>query len=369
MLRSSIRQWEVLPVRHGLDPSSISALAGAGLTVPGGPGADSLEGTGSTDSISGFAGDDTLVGLAGNDTLDGGIGDDVMMGGAGGDRYYVDSLDDLVVEAPSEGWDTVYVSFYVYVLPENVETLISTAEDGGWYSGNRLDNIMFGTSHEDVLQGGAGNDTLRGGLGDDIYFVENDGDVVIEGIEAGYDMVFTGLATYSLTSNIEEIRATTITAHAFTGNALDNYLKGNRGADTLAGGGGRDGLDGGAGKDVLTGGQGTDYFQFRAPPTYRNVDTITDFNARAGEEIDLQSYGTAMFGALTQTGWLDETMFKVIGAGGAAVDSSDRILYRQSTGQLYYDPDGNGSLQAMPFAVLTNHPVLSAGIGGNFWVF
>ena len=57
------------------------------------------------------------------------------------------------------------------------------------------------------------------------------------------------------------------------------------GNDRLFGGAGRDSLSGGVGNDILSGGSGSDIFIFG-----RNGgrDTIRDFDATAGDKIDLE---------------------------------------------------------------------------------
>jgi len=45
---------------------------------------------------------------------------------------------------------------------------------------------------------------------------------------------------------------------------------------------------------------------------------------------------------------------------GTAHDANDRVLYNTSTGQLYYDADGNGGGAAQLFATLTNSPAIVA---------
>lgn len=350
-------------ILHPLDlvPLDLGVLA----TISGTSGNDSLTGGSGADSLSGLAGNDTLTGNGGNDTLNGGSGTDRMVGGAGNDLYAVDALSDVVVEAAGGGVDTVKVMTFFYVLPANVENMTCAAAYGSQLIGNDLNNTISGSSHGDLLVGLGGNDTLKGGQGDDTYYVENKGDVVTEGSNAGYDTIATDLSVYTMPANVEELFGYSTLGLSLTGNALDNYIEGDRGNDTLKGADGNDTLEGDIGSDVLTGGAGIDDFYFVRPLSASNVDTITDFNP-LDDWIDLENTGTGMFNALTTTGYLASTAFKLIGPGGSAVDSSDRILYNQSTGQLYYDPDGSGGAAMIQFAVIANHAALTAD---NFWVF
>ncbi len=181
--------------------------------------------TGGNDVILGGAGDDRIHGGGGDDTLDGGAGADRMTGGPGNDSYIVDDPGDVVAEKAGEGIDDV-ISAISWTLPDNVENLelVAPAVEG---AGNALANVIEGSAGANVLSGGAGDDSLFG----------------------------------------------------------------NGGADTLAGGDGNDRLIGGGGRDILTGGAGVDTFvwlkraESRAGKSRRDV--ITDFDAAAGETIDL----------------------------------------------------------------------------------
>jgi Ca2+-binding RTX toxin-like protein len=74
------------------------------LTLTGG----AITGTGNTlaNVITGTSANNTLNGGDGNDTLNGLSGDDTMAGGNNNDTYYVDSANDLIVEAPTGALDT-----------------------------------------------------------------------------------------------------------------------------------------------------------------------------------------------------------------------------------------------------------------------
>ncbi|MCY1547383.1 RTX calcium-binding nonapeptide repeat (4 copies) [compost metagenome] len=118
---------------------------------------------------------------------------------------------------------------------------------------------------------------MRGGLGNDTYQVTDVGDVVVELAGAGTDTVWTSLATYSLTANVENLH------FSGSGNFVGN---GNDLANTLSGGSGNDRLTGGAGDDVLVGGVGNDIFVFGAGFGH---DRILDFDANSAGGQDLMN--------------------------------------------------------------------------------
>ncbi|GAB5606502.1 beta strand repeat-containing protein [Sideroxyarcus sp. TK5] len=236
-------------------------------------GADSLSATGNSLN-------NVIVGNSGNNLIDGGAGADTMSGGAGDDTYVVDNTGDVIVEAVGEGFDTVHASAN-YTLGANIENLAlaGTADISG--TGNALDNVITGNSGNNSLSGDAGNDTLDGGIGadsmsggtgDDTYIVDNTGDVVTEGLNAGIDSVQSSVS-YTLSDNVENLTLTGTASINANGNALDNILTGNSGANVLDGGAGADTLIGGQGKDTLMGGAGNDRYEFNLGD---GADTIID---------------------------------------------------------------------------------------------
>jgi Ca2+-binding RTX toxin-like protein len=218
-------------------------------------------------TLIGNAGVNTLDGGAGNDTLDGGAGADKMIGGTGNDTYYVDNTGDTVVEGTGAGTDLVYSSV-TFALSDNVEnlTLTGTLDING--TGNVLGNLITGNSGantltgnegNDILDGGAGADQMIGGTGNDTYVVDNVGDTVTEGLNAGTDIIKSSV-DFALGDNVENLTLTGTADLAGTGNALNNAIAGNAGNNVLTGNGGNDILNGNAGADQMTGGAGNDTY-------------------------------------------------------------------------------------------------------------
>ena len=230
------------------------------------------------DTLSGLGGNDTLNGSGGDDTLDGGSGNDTMVGGAGNDTYVVDATGDVVTEASAAGTDEVRTSLSSYTLGSNVEILRYTGSGSFTGTGNTLANVLMGGIDNDVLNGGSGADTMIGGAGNDTYTVDVATDVVTENADEGTDEIRTGLTSYTLGSNVENLTFTGTAAFTGTGNALDNVITGGNGADTLNGGAGNDMLNGGAGNDRMTGGTGDDIYIVSAAG-----DIVTE---NAGEGTD-----------------------------------------------------------------------------------
>lgn len=240
--------------------------------------------------ISQFVSNDTLMGGAGNDTLDGGVGTDSMVGGLGDDRYFVDNIGDIVVEASGEGTDIVVSRASSYTLGAGVENLelIGSAVTG---NGNDFNNIITGNDSNnmlrgysgndsltggagnDTLDGGAGNDTMEGGAGNDTYYVDSSYDYVQETSSgAGNDTVISsfdstlgsyvsGVSTSRTFSYIENLTllegSSAVVAIGYTD---DNVLTGNSNANKLYGLEGNDTLNGGAGTDTMDGSVGNDTY-------------------------------------------------------------------------------------------------------------
>ena len=289
-------------------------------------------------TLAGLGGDDILLGGLGHDVLVGGTGGDIMIGGGGNDIYHVDSPDDLAIERASGGTDMVVTTLLSYQLSDHVEDLTFLGSAGASLTGNQLNNVIKGNVGDDMLDGGEGNDSLyggdgndllnggrdmdilTGGTGDDQYIVDHMLDKVVEKPSEGHDIVLA-YASYILPDNIEDLTlAATAGSINGTGNALDNFIKGNNfanrleggagndklygegGDDILVGGAGDDLLMGGAGNDMsiggpginkLYGGTGADRFVFNygdTGSTGKTTSWIADFSPTQGDKIDLSGF-------------------------------------------------------------------------------
>ena len=229
-----------------------------------------------------------LVGNSGNNILNGDVGVDAMFGGAGNDAYFVDNGGDVVIENADEGTDVVFSTAHLR-LSENVETLVLQGSGNLQGYGNSGANTLHGNTGNNLLNGGAGADTMLGGLGNDVYFVDDAGDLVFEGVGAGTDAVFATVSQ-TLSANVDTLVLQGSANLTGTGNGLDNKLFGNAGENTL---------DGGVGADRLTGNGGDDTFVFTAGQA--DGDTVVDFVA--GDTLQFFGFGAGTFTQISTDQW------------------------------------------------------------------
>lgn len=252
-------------------------------TINSSAGNDTLIGGIGNDSLNGGNGNDSLMGGIGNDSLMGGNGNDTLIGGAGDDFYTTDSANETLTEIANEGTDTV-ISTVAYTLRTNFENLTLSGITNINGTGNSVNNIitgntgsnvldgqggndtldggsandvLLGQEGDDFLNGGTGNDTLYGSVGNDTYVVDNTtGDVVIEGLNEGTDLVTTTVS-YTLTDNVENLTLyvgnpliiPTLNIDG-TGNGLNNVITGNTGVNIINGSLGNDTMIGLRGNDI-----------------------------------------------------------------------------------------------------------------------
>jgi hypothetical protein len=189
----------------------------------------------------------------------------------------------------------------------------------------------------------------------------------------GPELVFGGAALSAAgnppqavnTSRLSQTREIDRLVGTSTGDVLhgsDNrdMLMGRRGHDRLDGGGladllrggkGRDVLRGGAGHDLLKGGSGADRFQWMDQTELG--DRIIDF--KPGK--DRLEFNRNRFDRALVAGELDPNAFAV---GSRAQDRSDRFIYDNRSGQLWFDQDGTGTQAAKLVVTLDSNLGLTA---------
>ncbi|NIX75674.1 cadherin domain-containing protein [Microvirga terricola] len=332
---------------------SVENLTGSafGDTLSGDDGDNVLDGWSGSDSLVGGGGADVLIGgdsatdTDNDDTLDGGIGADTMIGGKGNDTYYVDNAGDKVVEAVGGGRDVVHTSVS-YALEAGLEIEELRAAGGTAVinlTGNEFANSLYGNGAANELNGGAGADYMEGGAGDDTYYVDDQGDVVVEAFDQGVDTLvitkdFARDSTYNLGAyaNMDDMRA--------FNEAGNVALIGNSGANRITGNDGHNRLDGGNDTlvDTLAGGKGDDTYVIRhegdvlvelnAEGTDTALVATSSFTLRKDVSIEViqadKSSGVTNFTltgnnlANTIKGGDDDD---VLDGGGAANDAADRL--------------------------------------------
>lgn len=240
--------------------ANVEALVLTGTAAANGTGnglANHLVGNGSANLLAGGRGNDVLEGRGGADSLRGGKGSDWASYASAGAGVVVSLAVSGAQRTGAAGMDT-------FVSIENLQG--SGHSDS--LTGNAAANILDGAAGNDSLDGGAGMDRLVGGTGaddmaggtdDDTYVVDNAGDVAVEAMDGGFDIVESAVS-YVLGANVEKLVLTGGLAIAGTGNDDANTLVGNWAANLLKGGEGNDIIDGGLGADRMVGGKGSDTY-------------------------------------------------------------------------------------------------------------
>lgn len=349
----------------------------SGLSGTGTNGANVLTGNSGANMLNGLDGNDTLYGGGGADTLNGGLGNDSMVGGVGNDTYIIDAVGDVAIELEGGGTDTLNTIFTT-TLSSVFENLIlsGTANLNG--TGNALDNVLTGNAGDNLLAGSTGNDTLIGGAGndildggahtdsmvggagDDIYYVSTSSDVIVEGTNAGIDLVYAAYS-YIMKANIEnliQVGSASINvlgnsmANHLTGNSGNNVLTGGSGADTILGGAGDDTLDGGSGNDVMTGGTGNDTY-------YANAAGDQIYEA-ADEGIDTVIASTHW----TLVSTVENLTFASTGGYRGTGNAADNVMIGNSGRNELSGMVGNDTLNGG-----TGNDTLTGGEGADQFVF
>ncbi|MCC5619381.1 choice-of-anchor L domain-containing protein [Nostoc sp. CHAB 5836] len=347
------------------------------------------------DDIGGFAGNEILFKLAGssasdtltggqfNDFIDAGAGNDIINTGGGNNVVLAGTGNDIISISGSPGnniinggseIDKVVFSgslsqFNVqgdgkFTKVNNTNTLkdveflqfddavVNTETIGSKFFGSPGDDsyvgkkgndtmtgadgndILFGNDGNDFLQGDNGADFLNGGNGDDTLIGGADDDFLVGG--NGNDSIDGGSGNDAIDGGIG--------TDILIGGDGNDRLTGNSGNDSLNGGTGNDTLNGGIGNDTLNGGTGSDRFVFNS--STEGIDTISDFSV-VDDTIFVSAAGFG--GGLVAGAAIAANQFVI---GTAATTSSQRFIYNQGNGFLFFDQDGTGAIAGVQIATL-----------------
>jgi Ca2+-binding RTX toxin-like protein len=379
-------------------------------TLTAGAGDDFLRGGSGNDTLNGDAGYDYLDGGDGHDTVNGGAGNNYFIGGAGADTYIGGNEAGLIEN------DTISFYALLGTLGAGISVIMNTTGvvGGGTITDNLVSGLVnstfsflesiVGTDGDDSFAASVGfvataNQSLEwtGGKGGDIFVNNSNSNVVIDyeaeqfenttvgnhngiwGDAAGELGVIVNRSALSVTVNIGGGAKTVASGQALdtfgttdflhgklgfiltdakdyyvAGSSGQYYVAGHGGNDTLIGGTGFDWLNGGDGNDIINamrgndlmiGGAGADQFRFSTGlNALTNVDSIGDFT----HTIDDILLSRTIFASIGVT--LDTTE---LAFGTQAADANDHLIYNNTTGDLFYDADGDGSGGQVLFARVT----------------
>ncbi len=200
---------------------------------------DILWGGAGNDILFGQLGNDSLYGGEGDDRLDGGYGADRLEGGTGNDIYVIDNINDIIIDAPQTGIETVesYITFDLrqYSMAPGSATFGTTGLDNLTLTrprlsesafelskyeinafGNSLPNILIGNDQKNTIDGRegddtiivtSGDDTLIGGLGADKFrftAIPTAGKTTIQDFKPGEDVIEISRSAFGNPTNLNQ---------------------------------------------------------------------------------------------------------------------------------------------------------------------
>jgi Ca2+-binding RTX toxin-like protein len=291
------------------------------IVVENGTGPAPIVGTEGNDTLTGTDGDDTINGLGGNDWIGGRAGNDHLRGGDGNDSLWGEDGDDIFYGDPG------------------ADLMIGDAGDDYF----RMLDESADYGEGDRITGDAGFDTLdfSGSMGASGITLQPGGGVTGGG---------AGGAGRLQWGSIDQ----------FIGTRFADQLTGHIGNTTLVGGDGDDTIEGNLGNDQLHGQGGADSFVFSDRAEAANADVIADF-ASGIDEIRLNAEAMPTLGAAGEFS-ADDARFYAAAGATAGHDADDRVIYNTTTGELFYDQDGSGSLGAELIATVGGDAVAATDI-------
>ncbi|RWM95807.1 MAG: hypothetical protein EOR84_14665 [Mesorhizobium sp.] len=318
---------------------------------------DTITGSAGADHIQGGSGVDTINGGTGYDVIDGGTGADTLRGNTGNDTYIVDDVGDQVVEAASEGTDTVLSSVTYTISDADVENLTLTGAAAINATGNSSNNVLTGNSAANSISGGSGSDSLSGGAGDDSLTAGRDNDTLVGGSGNDYLNGQENADVYVFqrgdgSDTLEDIVSVATTASADINAAQALGVSASGTVNTWVGGyywqTSTNSLlklaDGGSDSLALTGGITADNLSFAWAGVGQDSLVISITGGPAGDSITInqQALAAAKIEKLTLDG-LGTVSFAVATAVGATLNGTlaDEILFGDSGNETINGGGGN----------------------------
>ncbi len=201
--------------------------------------------------------------------------------------------------------------------------------------GDGGNDTLVGGDGADLLHGGTGDDIMIGGMADDEYYVDSQGDQIVELTGEGNDVIYTQ-ASYVLAAgvSIERIHAGSgplggpVPAIDLTGNEFGQLIFGNSMANVLSGLGGNDWLRGYEGNDTLYGGDDSDTLDggTGADTMHGGQDGDTYIVDNAGDVVVEEAGGGYDTVEASVTYTLPDHFEYLTLTGGAAIDGTGNAL-------------------------------------------
>lgn len=250
-------------------------------------------------------------------------------------------------------------------------------------NGTTIDDILYGEGGNDTLNGLGGNDLLWGGGGSDIL-EGGDGDDQLVGdrtdttttIPGGADTLRGGDGNDFLDGQVgtdslvgEDGNDELYGGSGFdylNGGADNDLLVGEGDDDWIIGGTGNDTIIGGFGSEAIGGGAGSDQFQYYESfrfSSFHYIDRINDFTSGSDKLVfSRNAFDESIIFTINAGSTLVASEFAVVGSNAAAATSNAQFVYNSANGAVFYNPDksdpGFGASGGQ-FITLTNRPALT----------
>lgn len=334
-----------------------SALNGTGNSLN-----NTITGNSANNKLNGGAGNDTLYGAGGNDNL---IGDGINNQTSTFSSTSALSIPDLstiksnlavsglsgsiadvnVTLNISHNWDSDLDVFLISPTGTRVELFTDVGGSGSNFTNTTLDDeaatsITVGTA---PFTGTFKPERLLSA-----FDTQNPNGTWKLEVTDDENLLTGTLNNWSLQLKTQTVDVGNDLLDGGTGN---DTLTGGAGIDTLTGGTGNDILVSGTGNDILTGGTGSDRFTFNSRS--EGLDRITDFSV-VDDTIAISAAGFG--GGLVAGAAIAVNQF-VLGTG--ATTGSNRFIFNNGNGSLFFDQDGTGAIAKIQIATLNTGLSLS----------